>query len=395
MRIAFVTSQFQGTDGATFSSGPANYLLRVSRSLVSLGHRPVIISIGARDDHSEDAGVEFASVSGKRAGRATRLRAGTLHIHSYMSGRLNARLDDIHRAEPVDIVQYTNYRATALHRVASIPAVMRVSSFRPLWDAPDSAERTLGRRVAARLELKSFSQVDALYAPSRLVAEAVTDATGRTVEVVEPPFYPEVHEYDRSLLEHELADTPFVLFVGSMTERKGLPVLAESVADLCARYPDLHVVLAGRDKPYRNGTMVEYVRRVADPGNNRLHYLGEVPHAQLYPLYEAAQAVVLPSLVDNLPNSCLEALALGAIVVGTEGASFEQLITDGVHGFLADRGDVASLTKTVVRALQLAPHERVAMAAAARERMARMSPAVAVSELLSYYTRVIEDGQVG
>lgn len=394
MKVAFVTSQFQSADGATFASGPANYLLRVAGSLASIGHKPLIISVGSDFARYERDGIDFVSVPGRRAGRLRRVVAGTLHIHSYMSKRLNEALLDLHREDPIDIVQYTNYRATALHRPSSIPAVMRISSFRPLWDgARTGVGERRGRRVATRLEARSFFAVDALYAPSALVAGAVSDATGREVSVIEPPFFSEVTETDTTILDTQIAGRPFLVFVGSMTERKGLLVLADAMEQIFRRYPDVLLVLAGRDKPFRSGTMVEHLRERAGADSDRILYLGEVPHTQLYPLYAAARGVVLPSLVDNLPNSCLEAMSFGAVVIGTRDASFEQLITDGENGYLADNGDVDTLVAAIDRAVTLSGEERRSVGAAARARMEQMNPTVAIDRLVRFFHNVIGGGR--
>jgi glycosyltransferase involved in cell wall biosynthesis len=48
--------------------------------------------------------------------------------------------------------------------------------------------------------------------------------------------------------------------------------------------------------------------------------------------------VVTPSRVDNCPNTCLEAQALGKIVIGTRQSSLEELVDHGVTGFLAEPG---------------------------------------------------------
>ncbi len=73
----------------------------------------------------------------------------------------------------------------------------------------------------------------------------------------------------------------------------------------------------------------------------------QCPHNQLYPVIKGARLVVLPSLIDNFPNTCLEAMALAKPVVGTTGASFEELIVEGKTGFLVPAGEVDALADKI------------------------------------------------
>ncbi len=43
--------------------------------------------------------------------------------------------------------------------------------------------------------------------------------------------------------------------------------------------------------------------------------------------------------MDNFPNACIEAMYFSKVVIGTDGASFEQLITHGKNGLLCRIGD--------------------------------------------------------
>src|ERR1051326_7456438 len=72
------------------------------------------------------------------------------------------------------------------------------------------------------------------------------------------------------------------------------------------------------------------VRRSIDPA-------GTLATRAALSRYRASASVVLPSLIDNLPNSCLEAMGLGRVVIGTKGTSFEELITDEANGFLIEQ----------------------------------------------------------
>ena len=63
--------------------------------------------------------------------------------------------------------------------------------------------------------------------------------------------------------------------------------------------------------------------------------------------------VVLPSRIDNYPNTCLEAQALGKIVIGPRGSSLEEMIIDGETGFLSTPGSVESLVAVIQGGLSL------------------------------------------
>jgi glycosyltransferase involved in cell wall biosynthesis len=68
--------------------------------------------------------------------------------------------------------------------------------------------------------------------------------------------------------------------------------------------------------------------------------------------YAAADAMVLPSVADNLPNTVMESLACGTPVVAFATGGIPQLILHGQTGWLAPVRDVASLAQ----GLQWAAH---------------------------------------
>jgi glycosyltransferase involved in cell wall biosynthesis len=63
--------------------------------------------------------------------------------------------------------------------------------------------------------------------------------------------------------------------------------------------------------------------------------------------YSAADVFVIPSLMDNLPNTVLESLMCGTPVIGFPVGGIPEMIQDGVNGFLTDEISVESLVKTI------------------------------------------------
>jgi glycosyltransferase involved in cell wall biosynthesis len=136
--------------------------------------------------------------------------------------------------------------------------------------------------------------------------------------------------------------------------------------------------------------MMEYIFDKAGSERHRVLHFESMRHEALYPIIKNAHAVILPSRIDNFPNTCLEAMYFGQIVVGTRGTSFEQLIDDGVSGFLCPPDDPKSLLKVTQKALNLSNLQREAMSKNAKNRIAALSPEKVIPELIHFYKSVIQ-----
>src|SRR5581483_7169360 len=91
----------------------------------------------------------------------------------------------------------------------------------------------------------------------------------------------------------------------------------------------------------------------------RLVLLDAMQQAPLFGAVQHARLVVLPSLFENISNAVLEAMALGRPVLATSGTGFEEVIEDGVTGFLVPPGDVAALSITLRSCLDRADLDEI------------------------------------
>ena len=154
----------------------------------------------------------------------------------------------------------------------------------------------------------------------------------------------------------------------------------------------MYAVLVGRDMETPLGSsMAAYARAHCRQFADRLILLENLRHDQLYPVIDRSHLVVLPSLIDNLPNSCLEAMGLGKVVIGTKGTSFDELITDGVNGLLVDPNDSEALAEKLIAAW--VDPKLNQMSAAAKQRMDEFAPEKTVASLLIYYSELLNGRQ--
>jgi glycosyltransferase involved in cell wall biosynthesis len=314
------------------------------------------------------------------------------------SRRLNSRLAEIHRKEPVSIVQYPHLGGASIFRPPGIPAVVRLSSYAPLWKLYGEYDSMDPRvlRDQIRLEDRGLRRADAVFGPSRAVAAVVEKDIAKPVTVIETPFLMDAPEVDETVYRELLREKTYILFVGRFSPAKGFIVLADAIHGLLARHPELHLVVVGRELGgYRGAPALEYLWQQAGRFRGRVLYLGELRHDLLYPVMANACAVVIPSLVENFPNVCLEAMAHRGVAVGTRGTAFEQLLEDGKSGILCEPGSPEALATAVERALRLSAAERESMGAKAAVRILDLRPEIVVEQLLDFYRGVIDRTAAG
>jgi glycosyltransferase involved in cell wall biosynthesis len=392
VRVAFISPEF--VTEPSYDGGLANYLHRAGVSLVRLGHEPHVIVASDRDESFDLDGIRVHRVDVRPSwlhGLARRIlrRYHPLLSILWQSFGLNRRLRQLHEEHPFALAQYSSYRATALFRPRAVPAVVRLSSLESLWGrAYERERRPMGpARLASFLEELSIAMGRRLISPSHLLADAAEKATGRPVRVVESPFLPFAGELDPTVYREHLSTRRYALFFGTIGLLKGIKCLAEVLEPLFENHKDLYFVFVGKEGRFRGRSMLEYVRAQAGEHRDRVLHFDRMPHASLYPIIEHAAAVVLPSRIDNFPNACLEAMSLGKVVVGTRGASFDQLIDDGVSGFLCEIDDRKSLLAVVERAL--ATDRADAIGARARARIDELRPELAGARLVAAYEELV------
>ena len=388
MRIAFATPEFVTEN--YFDGGLSNYLNRVSKSLAQLGHDVHVITLSAKNDDAFDhEGVMVHRVMPKRGWYALDRLTGyslttTLHWLNF-STQTYRKLKQLHRRQPFDLIQYPNYSPCGLFSIPLLRAahVVRASSYEPAWNDAAGVKRDLDSTLVEMLESMQYKLTRNVHVPSRAIQQMVGNA-----RLIPTPFYLETHTWDSAVYDQFLRDKKYVLFFGRFQLHKGFHILARALPRFLSHCPDAHVALVGRDmETSLASSMAAFARAQCNGIGERLIIIEKLPHSQLYPVIAGAHLVVLPSLIDNLSNACLEAMGLGKVVIGTSGTSFEELITDGVNGFLVPRDDPQALADKMIAAWS---DQRLAeMSAAAKQRVLEFAPEKTIASLLNYYSEIL------
>ena len=165
----------------------------------------------------------------------------------------------------------------------------------------------------------------------------------------------------------DAAESPLILSVGRLVEKKGFGTLLQACAQLKQAGYRFRCQIFG-DGPLREALNSQITALdIAD----MVELAGECSQDQLIPLYQRADIFVLAPLVtddgdrDGVPNVLVEAMACAVPVVSTAVAGIPELISHAVNGLLAPGNDVATLTTLIAQLLD-DPAQRLALGAAGR-----------------------------
>lgn len=175
---------------------------------------------------------------------------------------------------------------------------------------------------------------------------------------------------------------PTLLFLGDVGRHKGVFDLVHAFARIAARFPWLRLLCGGAgeiDEVRRLAARLELAGRIDCPGWLALE-------ARNAALADAAM-FVLPSYMEGMPMSLLEAMSWGLPVIATAVGGVPEIVTDEVNGVLIAPGDIDALAAAIAR-LMSDSALRGRLGGAARETIAtRFSLDTAVERLIEVYGR--------
>lgn len=138
--------------------------------------------------------------------------------------------------------------------------------------------------------------------------------------------------------------TPLIVFLGRLSERKGVPELLLALSHPTMKELQWRAVLAG------DGPVEDYRRQAAAMGLSDLVEMpGWLGADEIKDLCARADILVLPSHAEGLAMAVIEGLAHGLAVVTTRVGAHEEVISDGKTGVFVPVGDQDALAAALAK----------------------------------------------
>lgn len=137
---------------------------------------------------------------------------------------------------------------------------------------------------------------------------------------------------------------------------RGFHIFMRAVQVICQRRKDYHIVIVGGDevsygRVTKGRTYKQQMLEEVTLDHSRVHFMGKLPYADYLKVLQISSAHVYLTVPFVLSWSCLEAMATGCVVIGSNTPPVQEVIENNKTGLLVDFFSPTEIADAVDRAL--------------------------------------------
>lgn len=374
--ICFVTREMPPV---TPYGGIGTYVEAMAEALAERGHRVDVVSRADRPTSEVAKG-------GYNVRRVASQAKGILSVLDFAIKAAQVVME-IHRTDPLSLIEVPDYLGYGAILKATLPEVPllirhhggmeleflargRLIPFNPSWymtavmEVASAAVADMATAVSASQSRIARLKHGLRRIPVTILPNPVPYATLRLEPRLSPPAAP-----------------PWsVLFVGRMDHNKRPQVAARAVADLAIRGFDVVFECIGPDTPAGRLMTSDLIKGAFPPQlRYRLVIRGRRPHHEVLEAMRRSVALCLLSRHEGFPMVVVEAMAMALPVIAARGTAMDEIVMDGVTGFLVDGSNPGEVADCLARLIE-SPDLGTRMGWAARERALQLYSPSTVAE---------------
>ncbi|MED5291793.1 MAG: glycosyltransferase family 4 protein [Candidatus Thermoplasmatota archaeon] len=356
--------------------GGNQHVEHIARQLVARGHKATVWCADI-PEHDEKRfvrdGVNVIRLPPKR------VLGGIDPVVSIKDLDMNFDIVHLHDTLPVLI-----RRSVKRARKEKIPVVTTFHN--------DYIKTSLGGKILKRIRWalqgrRTLHASDARIALTPYYAKHLKGRGVRTsIDVLPNGFEPVAEDAVRpSTLPADEQDRPLLVFVGRLSEQKGLDVLMDAWDSLCQQgEPNARLAIAG------SGELDEWLddRIASSTYPQSIAKLGRVEDSEKRWLFEQAKGVLIPSRFEGLPTVLLEAMHAGAPTVMADVNDLGRLVTEPNAGLSVTPGDSDGLVQAISTLLEADENQLKTWSENGQEASKPYLWSNIVDDLLKVYKRV-------
>ena len=204
-------------------------------------------------------------------------------------------------------------------------------------------------------ELREYEKADYISIPSSFVRMTFLENGIPESKLIHVPYGVDLSHFRQTPKN----DNVFrVVFAGGMSLRKGVHYLLQAFSEL--NLPNSELLLIG--------SMNDEMKPFFEKYDGKFKWLGHIPQKELYKYYSEGSVFAIASIEEGLAMVQPQAMACGLPVICTTNTGGEDIVRDGIDGFVIPIRDVEALREKILYFYEN-PDKRAEMAESAKKRV--------------------------
>jgi glycosyltransferase involved in cell wall biosynthesis len=332
MKILFLTTHFN-------TGGITSYILTLGEALVKSGHQVWVASSGGNcTARLEAAGIRHVTIN-IRTKSEVHPRVVLSFSPLYQLIRQEG-IEIVHAQTRVtQVLGFFLSRFTGIKLVTTCHGFFKARWFRKIFPCWGAAVIAISKPVAQHL-IKDFG-VD--HHQVHLIVNGID--LNRFVMTDGPMRREARHKTD-------LGDDPLIGIIARLSDVKGIDVLIRVMPLILKEMPLVNLMIVGQ------GPQELALKKLTEQLELTAHVHFKSTTDQTQELLRAFDVFVMPSLMEGLGLSVMEAQACGIPVVASRVGGLVDLIEDGRSGYLVDVNDPSALANRIMEILRNPQHSK-------------------------------------
>lgn len=302
--------------------------------------------------------------------------------------KLEHIINELHSNQEIDVVEAPDWTGiTSFIQPQKCPIVIRLNGSDTYFCHLDNRPVKWFNKFNER---RAILKADGLLSVSQFTADLTNEVFGLLKEFTIIPNSIDIELFN---VNGNSNNKNTILYFGSLIRKKGLLELPLIFNEVVKVNSAAELILIGndvRDILTRNVSTWAMMQQLFTPeALQNVRYLGSVPYQEIKEFINKATLCVFPTFAEALPVSWIEAMALQKPIVASDIGWANEIIENGVDGFLAHPKDHKKYAERILELLEN-PEMQLAFGIKARKKISdTFSVQVVSKQSLLFYEDLI------
>ncbi|WP_298494613.1 glycosyltransferase family 4 protein [uncultured Algibacter sp.] len=342
MKIGFITSEYPHPQ-VKFAAGIATSIKNLAVALVKKGIDVTVFVYHQNESCVVyDEGVEIHLIKKENYNFFT-WYLYRKHIQKYVN--------DLVVKKDLEILEAPDWTGITAFMKFKVPLVIRFHGSDAYFCKLDGRKQKFKNFMFEKLALKKAS---AYVAPTTYAGLETQKIFGLNKKKIKTIHYGLELKHFENHSPHQY-DKNVILYIGTIIRKKGVLELAHIFNKVINEKPDAQLILIGGDSSdIKTGEVSTYKlmeQIFTKEAKKQVKYLGKIPYEDVKTHIKKAHVCAYPSFAETLGMVTIESMAMQKPVVNTSIGWAQELIDDGVNGYLVHPTNIEGYASTILKLL--------------------------------------------